>query len=222
MRWWWSCWYWYWSGDECDEKQRIKYFCFGGNKISDVNREKSVWEKEPAVIDIDKLIADTTNLYTNYKSTGELDEEAVDKDAVIVVLATDIHKECVNKKAYAARPGANGSMKERGYGPADWKLTNKVSNTNLPDDGKKYVWYQHHGPNIDKSGKHNGIYMLAPHNHDKWFAKNKNKSEIWKDHQKERNSTSKKRKVSFKTASNTDSNTDKRGKNGKLEPAILF
>ena len=64
--------------------------------------------------------------------------------------------------------------------------------------------------------------MLAPHNHDKWFAKNKNKSEIWKDHQKERNSTSKKRKVSFKTASNIYSNTDKRGKNGKLEPAIIF
>ena len=113
-------------------------------------------------------------------------------------------------------------MKERGDGPADWKLTNKVSNTNLPDDGKKYVWYQHHGPNIDKSGKHNGIYMLAPHNHDKWFAKNKNKSEIWKDYQKERNSTSKKRKVSFKTDSNIYSNTDKREKNGKLEPAILF
>ena len=58
-------------------------------------------------------------MYTNYKSTGEWDEEAVDKDTVIVALATDIKKEFSNNKAYAARPGVNGSMKDRGDGTAD-------------------------------------------------------------------------------------------------------
>ena len=44
---------------------KYKYFC------ADFKCNKSAWSKELAAIDIDKLIVDTTNLYTNYKSTGE-------------------------------------------------------------------------------------------------------------------------------------------------------
>ena len=60
--------------------------------FSDVKREKSAWVKEPSAIDIDNLIADTANFYTNYKSTGEWDEESVDKDSVIIALVDDLNK----------------------------------------------------------------------------------------------------------------------------------
>ena len=59
---------------DCLALAKCKYLC------ADVKRDKSAWVKVPAAIDNDKLIADTTNLYINYKPTGELDEEAVDKD----------------------------------------------------------------------------------------------------------------------------------------------
>ena len=42
----------------------MKRFCI------DFKHEKSAWVKEPDAIDIEELIAYTTNLYTNCKSTG--------------------------------------------------------------------------------------------------------------------------------------------------------
>ena len=46
---------------------------------ADVKRKESAWVKYPATIDIAKIIDNTTNLYTNYKYTGEWDENFFDK-----------------------------------------------------------------------------------------------------------------------------------------------
>ena len=46
---------------------------------ADVKRKESAWVKYPATIDIAKIIDNTTNLYTNYKYTGEWDDNFFDK-----------------------------------------------------------------------------------------------------------------------------------------------
>ena len=92
-----------------------------------------------------------------------------------------------------------------------------------PDDGKKYVWFEHYGPNNGKSGKQTGMNIMVPHNHVEWLAKNNNNnSKAWKEQQKERRDASNKRKAYFETASNTNSNAEKRRKNGKLALAKSF
>ena len=162
-------------------------------------------------------------MYTKYKYTGKWDDETVDKDAVIVALANNLKKEQENENTAADRPGANGSRKERGDGPTDWKLINKGANMTSPDDGKKYVWFEHYGPNNGKSGKQTGMNIMVPHNHAEWLAKNNNNNpKAWKEQQKERKEASNKRKAYFETASNTNSNAEKRGKNGKLALAKSF
>ena len=135
---------------------------------------------------------------------------------------TGLKKERSNKKAAASHTGVNGSRKEYGDEPADWKLIKKGATMTSPDDGKKYVWCQYHGPNNGKSGKQSGMYILAPHNHTKWLANRKKKVKAWKGHHKERNSASNKCKVSFETGYNADSNTEKRGNNIKLALANIF
>ena len=92
----------------------------------------------------------------------------------------------------------------------------------LSDDGNKYVWCQHHGPNNGKSGNQTGMYMLDNQNHTKLLAKKKKKANAQKDQQKESKAASNKRKASFDTASNTDYNAEKRGKNGKLTLSKSF
>ena len=92
-------------------------------------------------------------------------------------MAADLKEEKENKKTAAACPVANGSRKERGDGPADRKLINKGATTTSPDDGKKYMWCQHHGTNKGKYGKQTGMYMMAPHKHAEWLANKKKKSE---------------------------------------------
>ena len=87
---------------------------------------------------------------------------------------------------------------------------------NSPNYGKKYMWCQHRGPNNGKYGKHTDMYMLAPNNHAEWLADNNDKAKSWKDQKKEKKATTNKKTVYFETASNTDSNTEKRGKNDKL------
>ena len=110
-------------------------FCFCAN----VKRKNSAWVKDPAEIDIGNLIYDTTNLYTNYKSTGEWYEETIYKDAFIFSLETELKKKRENKNTAADRPGENGSRKECGDGPADWKFINKGATMNLLNDVEKYV-----------------------------------------------------------------------------------
>ena len=162
----------------------IVLYCKKNKICAGVNGKKCAWVKEPAAIDIDKLVVKTTNLYTKYKYTGKWDDETVDKDAVIVALANNLKKEQENENTAADRPGANGSRKERGDGPTDWKLINKGANMTSPDDGKKYVWFEHYGPNNGKSGKQNDMHMLDPHNHGELLENKKKKAEAWKDQQK--------------------------------------
>ena len=128
-------------------------FCFCAN----VKRKNSAWVKDPAEIDIGNLIYDTTNLYTNYKSTGEWYEETVDKDEAIVAFAIDLKKERENKYTSAASPGTNSSRKERGDGPTDWRFINKGDTMTSTDDGNKYVWCQNHVTNKGKSVNHTGM-----------------------------------------------------------------
>ena len=104
--------------------------------------------------------------------------------AVIFAFSTDLKKERENKNTAATIPGENGSRKERGDGPAYWKLINKRATMTLPDDVKKYVWCQNHGPNNGKSGKQNDMHMLDSHNHGELLENNKKKAEAWKDQHK--------------------------------------
>ena len=91
-------------------------------------------------------------------------------------MATALKKELENKKTAAARPGSNGSIKGRDDGTDDWKFINRVATMTLSDDGNKYVWCQHHGPNNGKSGNQTGMYMLDNQNHTKLLAKKKKKA----------------------------------------------
>ena len=50
---WWSCWYWYWAGDKCGGKHRIKYFWFSGRKIDRKSRWKCWYRRRNSFLWID-------------------------------------------------------------------------------------------------------------------------------------------------------------------------
>ena len=137
---------------------------------ADIKAEKRKWVKDPSSIDIPTVIAETISLYTNYKSTGEWDAEVVDKDAVIVALATDL------KRANAAKPSVKFDDKNKRTFPPlpDWRITKK--GPSYTHDGTKYDWCPHHGPNNrGKDKTKSGMYMPSPHNHDDWLKDRKSK-----------------------------------------------
>ena len=60
---------------------------------SEVKLTHNSWVKTPAAADENKIIPDFTNLYINYKSTGEWYNQVVKKDTTIIALATALKKE---------------------------------------------------------------------------------------------------------------------------------
>ena len=73
---------------------------------ADTKSERRKWIKDSTSVDSTTLIAESVNLYTNYKSNGDWDAEAVDKDKVILYLATEL-------KAVKAKPLAKVSFEKK-------------------------------------------------------------------------------------------------------------
>ena len=137
---------------------------------ADIKSEKRKWMKNSASVDSTTLIAESVNLYTNYKSNGDWDAEVIDRDKVILALATDL------KNARAQPPAkvtfdkkTKGGAKPNGNKLPDWRITKKGST--YTHEGVKYDWCPHHGPKNRGNNKTSCcMYMPHPHDHEEWKA----------------------------------------------------
>ena len=165
--------------------------------LADLKSERRKWVKNPTSVNSVTVIAESINLYINYKATGEWDAEVIDKDAVIVALATKLKE---SKKAFQKTPNADGKSKGGYQNPLpDWRITNK--GPTFTHDGTKYDWCPHHGPkNRSSDKKSSGMYMPNPHDHDAWAASKKAK-QAERESKTANGATKRKAKTSDKDAS---------------------
>ena len=127
-----------------------------------------------------------TNLYTNYKSTGEWDKQGADQQKVLIALATALKQERAKNKKQStdarAATTANTNAKTGKAVIPEWKFKNVGKITKCPVTGDKFEWCPHHGRK-DENGKQKGMYMPFPHFHDDWLAKKKRAKRDWEEKQ---------------------------------------
>ena len=107
-----------------------------------------------------------------------------EKDTKIVALSSSFQEiktrvgELAKRVSFSGDQKGSGDTKKDGGGKGnatdggakttktrcpEWQVTKKGST--YIHEGKKYTWCPHHH---SKDGSTNGLYMLAPHNHDAW------------------------------------------------------
>ena len=168
----------------------------------EVKREKNAWIKDSSSVDEAKLVADFTNLYTNYKRTG--DWEKVDqKEATIIALATQVDH--LKKQVKASKPSAKGTNPKQNSAVQSWRFEKKGTTITGPD-GKRYTWCPRHGHKDKSTGKQPGMYMPEGHDHDEWAKEKAAKDEAYKQRIKEKRAAGKR-----KSEDKTDDKPKKKG-----------
>ena len=184
--------------------------------LSDIKSERRKWVKDPPSVNSTTVIAESINLYINYKATGEWDAEVVDKDAVIVALATKL-KASEAKKAYQSSMITDSKSKVGYQNPLpDWRINKK--GPTYTHEGIKYDWCPHHGPKNRSSDKRSsGMYMPAPHKHDEWLA-NKKAKQAERESKISAGGTNKRKSKSF----DSDVSVKRAATDGKLALSKTF
>ena len=108
------------------------------------------------------------NFYTNYKYTGEWDNQGADHNKVLIALFTALKQERANNKKIPGNPTISATKTPttdpvNSTGPPAWKFKNFGKTTTCPDARAKYDWCKLHGR--EKKVVQNGMYMPHPHNH---------------------------------------------------------
>ena len=120
-----------------------------GDFLSDVKRQRSEWVKNPNGFDTSSFIADMTNLYTNYKSTGEWDKQGADQQKVLIALATALKQERATNKQQSTDAGdgmtADANAKTGKTVIPKWKFKKVGHTTKCPITGDRFKWCPHHG-----------------------------------------------------------------------------
>ena len=151
--------------------------------LATVKMDRSNWIKDPANFDHATIFGQWINLYTNFKSTGEWDEVAVDKDAQIVALTSELKKEKL-KNGDQRIPKKDKATKKAGQSDAPedkkkpWRTT-FVGKITTDPDGKPMKWCGKHGAIDKETGKQPGCYMPPDHDHAVWAKERKAKQEAY-------------------------------------------
>ena len=158
--------------------------------LSEVKLEQNAWVKVPGTIDLNKLIANFLNLYTNYKSTKEWDK-INDKDATIITLATEMKQLRSQVKSQTGTQHTPAKAKVQFVNPGSinppaWCTVKVVAKATCPEIGDTFDWCPEHG---NANQPKTGMYMPEGHNHDEWFAARKSRNKAWNDKRKKQKET---------------------------------
>ena len=149
--------------------------------LADVKRQKSKWIKDPVSFNTVQGMADLTNLYTNYKSTGLCKAQRKDIKSTILALATALKKYWAKNSAYKNPPGTT-SGKPKGL--AKWRFDHTAKN-HTDSEGNQFVWCKKHVQKYENRIQ-SGMYMPGPHDHEKCQRRKSAGNAAWKENQNTR------------------------------------
>lgn len=145
--------------------------------LSDVRAEKRLWNKgKSTAADIISSLSITYNNLVEEKKWTKLDSSAEQVIALSTELK-DVKKQLAAKKAGGGGGGNSGGDASKTYAPS-WQVTYTKKTIEHPKEKYEMVWCSKH---TSKDGKVKGMYMRAPHDHDKWVEEKKKRKSAWQE-----------------------------------------
>ena len=145
------------------------------NFLPDMKQKKNEWIKDPDTFSTAYIMADLTNLCTNYKSTGIWDVQRNNSKSKIIALATNLKKDRTNNSTHK-KPQGTTSCKPNGL--AKWRFR-KTGKDKSDPEGNKFVWFKKQGCK-DRNVVQSGMYITAHHDHEDWQEIKTSGNTTWK------------------------------------------